>query len=72
MTAMKEPMTSQPDTPLLLRVNEAATLLSLGRVKVYQLMNRGELEVVRIDGAVRVTRRSVERFIEERKRPLRM
>ena len=39
---------------LLYRVEEAAGVLSLGRSKVYELIARGEIRAVKIDGATRV------------------
>lgn len=41
-------------TKLLLTVTEAATLLSLGRSKAYELIRSGAIPSVRIDGARRV------------------
>lgn len=39
---------------LALRVDEAATAVGLSRAKLYAVIARGELPVIRIDGAVRV------------------
>jgi excisionase family DNA binding protein len=50
----------------LLRVEEAARFLNLGRSKTYQLVASGELPVVRIGKSVRVPARALERWIEER------
>jgi excisionase family DNA binding protein len=51
---------------LLLRTDEAARLLGLGRTKVFELLTAGELPVVRIGRAVRVPRGELERWIAER------
>ena len=50
------------DTPLLLRISEAARLLSLSRSTLYQLIGKGELPVIRIGRTVRVTRSALERL----------
>jgi hypothetical protein len=39
---------------LLLKVHEAAAMLGIGRTKAYELIGRGDLQVVHIDGAARV------------------
>jgi excisionase family DNA binding protein len=51
---------------LLLRAEEVARLLSIGRTKVYELIGRGELPVVRIGRSVRIPRRALEEWIRER------
>lgn len=50
----------------LLRVEEAAKVLGIGRTKVYELMARQELPVVRIGRAVRIPRQSLSDWIESR------
>ena len=52
---------------LLLRVTEAARVLGLGRTKTYELIADGRLEVVRIDGAVRIPVEAVEQFVADRR-----
>jgi excisionase family DNA binding protein len=52
-------------TKLLYRINEAADACSIGRTKTYELINRGALRTVRIDGAVRVPVSAVEEFIQK-------
>lgn len=49
---------------LLLKVTEAADALAIGRSTVYELIAGGHLETVHIGRAVRVTRASVEAFVE--------
>jgi excisionase family DNA binding protein len=53
------------DTPLLLKPEEVAKMLGLGRSKVYDMLNAGELPVVRIGSAVRVPRKQLLDWIEE-------
>jgi excisionase family DNA binding protein len=50
------------EKPMLLRVSEAAALLSLGRSKTYELIETGKLPSVRLDGALRVPRAAIERL----------
>ncbi len=48
------------ETPLLLRAEEAARLLSVGRSTVFKLLASGKLPTVKIGRAVRVRRVDVE------------
>ena len=48
---------------VLLTVTEAAQRLSLGRATTYQLVQRGELPVVRIGRAVRIPARALDAWI---------
>jgi len=52
--------------PVLLRVAEASRLMSLSRTKVYEMAEKGEIPVVRIGTAVRIPRRKLLAWIEER------
>lgn len=49
----------------LLRAEETAKLLGIGRSKVFEMFRARELPVVRIGGAVRVPRRALLAWIEE-------
>jgi excisionase family DNA binding protein len=49
----------------LLRIEEAARVLGLGRSKTYELVRAGTLPVVHIGSAVRVPAAALERFIEQ-------
>jgi excisionase family DNA binding protein len=51
--------------PLLLRINDTAALLSVGRTKVYQLIRAGTLPTIRLAGDMRVPRVAVERLVAE-------
>jgi excisionase family DNA binding protein len=53
------------DVPLLLKADEVAKMLGLGRTKVYEMMSAGELPVVRIGTRVRVPRQKLLNWIEE-------
>ena len=54
------------EPPWLLRPEELAGLLALGRSMVFKLVARGELPAVRIGRAVRIRRVDAERFVLER------
>lgn len=51
-----------PERQLLLTVPAAATLLSLSRSTVYELMRRGDLPSVKVGGARRIQRDALEVF----------
>lgn len=51
---------------LLLRVDEVAQLLKIGRTRTFELIASGELPVVRIGRAVRVPRDDLERWLRSR------
>jgi excisionase family DNA binding protein len=57
---------SRDPEPLLLRAREVAVLLGLGRSKVYEMLQAGELPTVRIGSAVRVPKKLLEQWIQER------
>jgi excisionase family DNA binding protein len=47
----------------LFRVEEAAEYLSISRAKAYELIQRGELRSVKIDGSRRITLNQLEAYI---------
>jgi excisionase family DNA binding protein len=49
----------------LLRVDEAASMLALGRSKVYELMADGSLEWVRIGRARRIPTEAVTEYVSQ-------
>lgn len=51
--------------PLLLKAEEVALLLGLGRSKVYGMIASGELPVTRIGTAVRVPRAQLENWVDD-------
>jgi excisionase family DNA binding protein len=51
---------------LLLRADECAKVLGLGRSKVFMMLSSGELPSVRIGRSVRVPAKALERWVEER------
>ncbi len=50
--------------PLLLTIVQAAAALSVGRSTLYEMIARGELDVVHLGRAVRVPVRAVEELVE--------
>lgn len=51
-------------SPALLTVESAARVLQLGRTKTYQLIARGDIPSVQIDGSRRVRVRDLEEYVE--------
>lgn len=51
----------------LLKLPEVSARLSLSRTAIYRMMDRGELQPVRIGGALRFPASSIDRLIEELK-----
>jgi len=49
--------------PRLLKIPEAALMLGLGRSKLYELIQRDCIRVVRVDRAVRVPVSEIDRFL---------
>ena len=57
-------MTEQRDRQrLLLKIEAVAETLSISRSKVWELISRGDLRVVRIDRSTRVLREECERYV---------
>jgi excisionase family DNA binding protein len=53
----------QPVARLLYRISEAAVALGLSKAKIYELINSGAIEAVRIDGARRIRAADLEAFV---------
>lgn len=49
--------------PLLVNVEEAASIVGLGRSKLYQLIRKGDLPVVHIGRATRVPLAALHEFV---------
>lgn len=61
---MPEKATPTNPPPLLLKVEEAARLLNIGRTRVFDLLRSGQLKSVKIFGARRVPLTSIHSYIE--------
>jgi excisionase family DNA binding protein len=71
MAKGKESMESRNEVSshrLLLRVPEVAKALGLGRTKVYELIATGELPVIRLGRAVRISVTALQKWVEEREK----
>jgi excisionase family DNA binding protein len=71
MAKGKEAMECQNEVSsqrLLLRVPEVAKALGLGRTKVYELIATGELPVIRLGRAVRVSVAALQKWVDEREK----
>ena len=53
---------------LLYKMPEAAEILDLGLTKTYELVNSGQLRVVRVGRAIRVPAEALTEFVEELQR----
>jgi excisionase family DNA binding protein len=51
---------------LLLKTAEVAAMMAVGRSKVYEMLQTGELPSVRMGRCIRVPRRALEKWIAER------
>lgn len=58
---------SNPGAPLLVNVGQAATMLSIGRTALYELIWSGELAPIRIGRSVRFAVEDLEAFVERRR-----
>ena len=56
--------TSEKGLQRLLTLEESARLLGIGRTKIYELVGRGELPVVKIDRSSRIRPSDLEEFVE--------
>jgi excisionase family DNA binding protein len=54
--------------PLAVTVEQAATMLSLSRAKVYLLMDEGRLDYIKIDTARRVPVDAIYEFVEQHRK----
>ncbi len=50
-----------------LKVPEVAEFLQIGRTRAYELVSSGEIPSVRIGRNIRVSRKELERWLEERR-----
>jgi len=50
--------------PLFVRPSEAALIISVGRSKIYEMIQSGEVPSTRIGGTLRIPTAALERFVE--------
>jgi excisionase family DNA binding protein len=55
--------------PEWLKVPEVAKVLRIARSRAYELVAEGEIPSVRIGRSVRVSRRELDRWLEEQRQP---
>jgi excisionase family DNA binding protein len=65
-SALRRPPRGGPSAgKLLLRVEEAAALLDVGRTRIYDLITSGALQSVKIGGSRRVPAAALQRYVDE-------
>lgn len=62
---MTDPAIAGYGDKLLYKVEEAGALLSLGKSKTWELVLRGDLGSVKIDGSRRVPRKAIDAFLSQ-------
>jgi excisionase family DNA binding protein len=63
LRAILQMMDTQTE-PLIVTVEQAADLMRLSRAKLYQLMESGRLDFIKIDSARRIPVEAIHEFIE--------
>lgn len=56
----------QTETPALLRIEDVAEKLALGRATVYELINAWDIPMIRIGRSVRVPTSAIDSYIAKR------
>ncbi|WP_188063824.1 helix-turn-helix domain-containing protein [Sphingobium sp. KCTC 72723] len=56
-----------PPEPICVRVNEAASMIGVGRTKLYELIAAGEVETVKLGKATRITTASLHDLIRRQR-----
>jgi excisionase family DNA binding protein len=54
-------------TRITVRVPEALTMIGLGRSKFYELINDGEIEIIKVGKATLIVVESLHSFVEKRR-----
>jgi excisionase family DNA binding protein len=63
-TVPAAPESTAPELPLVVTVTEATRLLSVGRTTLYKLMNDRDLTAIKIGGATRILRSSLDEYVK--------
>lgn len=61
-----EGVTFSDSRPIVASVNEAMSALQIGRGKIYELLNKGELESYREGSSRKILWRSIDAYVERR------
>ena len=51
--------------PILVSIREAGRIVGVGRTKTYELLDRGDLETVKLDGRRLVVMASIKKLIQK-------
>jgi excisionase family DNA binding protein len=57
----------QPIAPLSVRISTAVKMIGIGRSKIYELIQEGEIEIVKIGSATLIPVTSLERLLERKR-----
>jgi excisionase family DNA binding protein len=55
---------ADPHKPLTVRIREACRMTGIGRSKLYELIQEGEIEVIKVGGMTLVPVNALETFLE--------
>lgn len=61
-------MKNEMPEPRLLRMGEAAALLTISRSKIYLMARAGEIPIIKIGGSLRVPLSALDRWLEQNTR----
>lgn len=59
-------MPTQPVEALCLRVNDAASMIGVGRTKLYELIAAGEVRTIKLGKSTRITTESLHDLVQRR------
>jgi excisionase family DNA binding protein len=64
----RSPSQPNPGEPLAVRISQASRLLGIGRSTLYQFINAGEIETIKVGRSTLIPTESLHAFIERRRR----
>jgi DNA binding domain, excisionase family len=59
--------TMEPSVPLAVRIPQAARLIGIGRSTIYQFINAGEIETIKVGRSTLIPTDSLRDFIQRRR-----
>ena len=59
---------TSPSGPFTVRIPQAGQLLGVGRSTIYELINSGELETIKLGRSTLIVTASIRSFVERRRR----